>query len=146
MDKHRVSVPDKTCRLRPGLGTTAKFPQAPVSGREPDTGAKGLDFCVFGKGKRVLDIDPEIADRILNLAMTEKDLDSSQIAGRPIDDRCLRAPKRVGAIVTAHKADTCHPFVDKPSILPSAQVCIVIDPAWENKVVHRAAPPFEPCQ
>lgn len=37
---------------------------------------KGSNLGVFGKGKRVLHVDPEIAHRILDLAVAEKDLDS----------------------------------------------------------------------
>ena len=44
------------------------------------------DLGVFGKGKRILHVDPKIAHRILNLTMAEKDLDSAQVAGGTIDD------------------------------------------------------------
>ena len=106
----------------------------------------GSDLGVFGKGKRVLHVDSKIAHRILDLAMTEKDLDCSQIAGRPVDDRCLRSPERVGAILAPHQTDPCHPFVDNPSILPRAQAPIVINSAGEHIIVQRAASAYEPCQ
>ncbi len=38
-------------------------------------GADCSNLRVLGKGKRVFDVDPEIAHGILDLAMTEKDLD-----------------------------------------------------------------------
>lgn len=37
---------------------------------------KGSNLGAFGKGKRVLHVDPEIAHCILDLAVAEKDLDS----------------------------------------------------------------------
>ncbi|EHJ58446.1 hypothetical protein NSU_4583 [Novosphingobium pentaromativorans US6-1] len=40
----------------------------------------GSDLSVFGKGKHVLYVDPEIAHRIFYLVMTEKDLDRPQIS------------------------------------------------------------------
>ena len=56
-------------------------------------GANESNFGILGKGKRVFHVDPEIAHRILDLAMTEKDLDGAQVARRPVDDRRLRSPK-----------------------------------------------------
>ena len=56
-------------------------------------GANGSDFGVLSKGKRVFHVDPEIAHRALYLAMTEKDLDGTKVAGRLVDDRCLRSAK-----------------------------------------------------
>lgn len=55
--------------------------------------ATGSDFGILGKGKRVFHVDPEIAHRVLDLAMTEKDLDRTQVAGCPIDDRRFRPAK-----------------------------------------------------
>lgn len=62
---------------------------APRQGR----GANSSDFGVFGKGKRIFHVDPEIAQRILDLAMIEDDLEGTKVAGRRVDDRCLRSPK-----------------------------------------------------
>jgi hypothetical protein len=42
--------------------------------------------------------------------MTEKYLGSAQSVGRPANDRSLRLPKREGAILASHRADTCHPL------------------------------------
>ena len=108
-------------------------------------GAIGSDFGVLGKGKRVFDVDAEIAHCVLDLAMTEKDLDGTKVAGRPVYDRCLRSAKRVRAILASHKTDAGHPFIDKPCILAGAEMPIMIDPAGKDIVVHRAAPPFKPC-
>ena len=36
-----------------------------------------------------------------------------------------RHSQRVGAVLDSHQPDPCHPFIDKPSVLPCAQVPIV---------------------
>ncbi len=56
----------------------------------------GSNLGVFGKRKCVFHVDPEIADSVLDLAMAEKDLDGTKVAGRPVDDR---RPGRCGKIV-----------------------------------------------
>jgi hypothetical protein len=43
-------------------------------------GAIGSDFGVLGKGKRVFHVDSEIAHRVLDLAMTEKNLDRTKVS------------------------------------------------------------------
>jgi hypothetical protein len=43
-------------------------------------------------------------------------------------------------------ADACHPFIDKPGVLASADMPIMINPAGKDIVVHCAAPPFKPRQ
>ncbi len=55
-------------------------------GPSPERGADRSNLGVLGEGKCVFHIDAEIADRVLDLAMAEQDLDSSQIAGCPVDD------------------------------------------------------------
>ncbi len=78
----------------------------------------GSDLSVFGKRKCVFHVDPKIAHRVLDLAMTEKDLDGTKVAGRPVDDRRLGPPKRVGAILASHQTHPCNPFIDEPSDRP----------------------------
>lgn len=65
-----------------------------VLGRNDDSpsprgGADRLRFQYLGKRKCVFHINPEGAHRILDLAVTEKNLDGMEIAGRPVDDGCL---------------------------------------------------------
>ena len=52
-------------------------------------GAVSSDLGILGKGKCVPHVDPKIADRVLDLAVAEKDLDGRKLTGRSIDDRCL---------------------------------------------------------
>lgn len=139
---------DRISRNRsfPALGTIARnVPRARVRllivGEEP----RSSIFSVLSKGERVLNIYPEIAHGILDLAMTEKNLDSAQVASCPVDDRCLRPAKRMGAIFTSDKPNPRHPFVDKSGVLASAEVAITIHTTWEDLIVYRAAPTFKPC-
>ena len=125
--------------------TPAKF-QEPGKAPRRRRGAIGSNFGVLGKGKRVFHVNPEITHCALNLAMTEKDLDGTKVAGRPIDDRCLRSAKRVRAILASHHADPCHPFIDEPGILAAAEMPIMINSAGKDIVVYRAAPPLKPSQ
>lgn len=115
-------------------------------GPSPERGADRSNLGVLGKGKCVFHIDAEIADRVLDLAMAEQDLDGTQIAGCPVDDRCLRSAERVRTVFTSDQTDPCHPFIDKPGVLASAEMPITIDPTGEDVVVHRAAPPLQPSQ
>ncbi len=101
---------------------------------------------VFSKGKRIFHVNPEIAHYILDLAMAEEDMDGTGVAGRPVNNRCLRAAKRVGAIFASHQTHPCHPLIDKVGILTGAEVPAVIDATRKDIIVHRAAPPFKPRQ
>jgi hypothetical protein len=109
-------------------------------------GANGSDLSILCEGKSILHVNSEVSDRILDLAMAEEDLDGAQVAGRPVDDRRLRSAKRMGANFTSHQANSRHPLIDKPGILPGAEVTIVIYSAWEDVLVHRAATPLKPGQ
>lgn len=51
------------------------------------------DVSILSKRKRVFHVNPDIAHRILYLAVTEKDLEGAKVAGRPVDDRRLRSAK-----------------------------------------------------
>lgn len=66
--------------------------------------------------------------------MAEKYLDGAQIAGRPVDDRRLGPPQRVGAIFASHQANPAHPLINKPGKLAGAEVSVAIDPAWEDVI------------
>lgn len=68
-------------------------PSAVKSAPRRRRGADGSDFGALSESKRVFHVNPEIAHRIFDLAMPEKDLHGTEVAGRPVDDRCLRPPK-----------------------------------------------------
>lgn len=75
--------------------------------------------------------------------MSSKDLDGTEVTVSPVDNRCLRSLKRMGAILTPRQTDSCNPFIDKPSLLAGAQVRSVIDTAREHVIVQSAAPAFK---
>jgi len=60
---------------------------------EPEASSQQFRSRYSRRGKRVFRVDPEIANRVLDFAMTEKNLDGTKVAGRPVDDRCLRPAK-----------------------------------------------------
>ena len=49
-------------------------------------------------------------------------------------------------VVLPAQSDPGDPLINEPSILPSADMIGMIDPAWKDEVVERAAAAFEPCQ
>ena len=49
-------------------------------GPSPERGADRSNLGVLGEGKCVFHIDAEIADRVLDLAMAEQDLDRLPVA------------------------------------------------------------------
>ena len=51
-----------------------------------ERGTDGSNLSVLGKGKSVFHIDPQIADRVFDLAMAKQDLDRTKVAGCPVDD------------------------------------------------------------
>jgi len=50
----------------------------------------------------------------------------------------------MGAVVLSAKSDPRDPFVDEPSVLPSADMIGMINPAGEGIVVESASSTFEP--
>src|SRR5579859_2426844 len=52
----------------------------------------------------------------------------------------------MGPVILRAQSNPRHPFIDQPSILPSADMAIVIDPAWEDEFVNRAASDLQPGQ
>ena len=76
-------------------------------------------------------VDAEIAHSILNLGMTEKDLDVRTVPVAPyMIDAFVR--RNEWAPYSLRVRQTRHPFVDKPSILMRAEMPAMIDPAREE--------------
>ena len=123
-----------------------KCPKRRVVAPRQGRGAIDSNLGVFGESKRVFNVYPEIAHGILDLAMTEQDLNGSKVAGGSVDDRRLRSAQGMCAILALHQADSRYPFIDQSSILSGAEMSVMINPAWKNVVVHRATPPVKPGQ
>ena len=58
-----------------------------------------------------------LANRALDFPMAEEDLHRSQIARRLVDDRRLRSPQRVGAVILASQPDANDPLINQSRIL-----------------------------
>ena len=78
--------------------------------------------------------------------MAEQYLHRAQVTCLLIDDRCLGSAKRIRPVVLPAQSDPGDPLINEPIILPSADMIGMIDPAWKDEVVERAAAAFEPCQ
>ena len=87
---NRRSLHEGCFRLKPtfgGLNLNGSFVPGPSKlAPRQQRGANGSDLGILGEGKSILNVNSEVADRILDLAMAEEDLDRAQVAGRPIDD------------------------------------------------------------
>lgn len=92
----------------------------------------------------VVNINAKIADRALNLAVTQKDLNCSKVPGSFVDHRSLGPAQRMSSVLLGIKPDDCHPFADKPSILPGAEVSKATDPARKQEVVERSLALLQP--
>lgn len=69
----------------------------------------------------VVDLDPEIPHRALDLTMSEEKLNRTQIAGLAIYQDGLRSAQRVRPELQRIKADARHPVIDEPCILPGCK-------------------------
>src|SRR5271154_5974785 len=78
--------------------------------------------------------------------MAKQDLHRSQIARRLVDDRRLRAPQRVGAVILASQPDANDPLINQSSILTCAQMLGMISWAREHIVVGGAPASLKPSQ
>ncbi len=78
--------------------------------------------------------------------MSQQNLHSAQVAGSFVNQGCLCAPQRVGAIILPQQADGYHPFVDQTRILAGAKMAAVIDTAREGEIVETAAAALKPGQ
>ena len=87
-------------------------------------------LCQF---QSILYAHTKISNRILNLGMSEQDLDCAKVACRLIDHSCLRSPERVCAILFTSQANRSHQFIDQPGILARAKMIGVINPAGKTK-------------
>ena len=85
--------------------------------REAADRTMDLDFCLLGHLKSVVDLDSQIANRALRLGMPEKKLNSPEVLGASVDQGCLCAALRVGAVGSRIKADLLDPSLDDPRVL-----------------------------
>ena len=92
-----------------------------------------LHLRSLSKGEGILDVNAEIADRALDLRVSEQNLHGAEISRLLIDDGRLGSTQRMGPVVLPAQPDPGNPFVNKASILPRADVIGMIDPAGKTK-------------
>lgn len=98
------------------------------------------DLDALRQDKSILNVDPEIPDRVLDLGVTKQNLDRPQISGCPVDHGRLGAAHGVGAVVFRPQPDRGDPFIDEPGILPRAHRLAGMNSAWEHEIIDGAAP------
>lgn len=102
------------------------------------------NFGSFCQSQGVFHIDPEISDGAFNLRMSKQDLDCAEVPGRLVDDRRLRTPQRVRAIILAWQADARYPLIHKASVLAGAHMSRMIGAAREGIILQGSAPQLQP--
>lgn len=110
---------------------------------EPD---RRSNFGALREGQRVINIDTQIPHSVFDVGMTQQDLNRAQVSSRLVDERCLRAAKRVGAKLALIQPDGRNPFVHQARVLPRTQVSKIVDAAREGEVVDLAVSALEPCR
>ena len=101
-------------------------------------------LCCFRERECIVDVDTKISDGILDLAVTEQNLNGSQIPRGLVDNRRLGSAQRVRAVFLRRQANGANPFVHQASILPGAEMAIRMDAAWKCEVVYAASATLKP--
>ena len=68
------------------------------------------DINLFCYRKRIVYLDPEVSHGALDLRVAKQELDSTQIARSPIDQRRLGSAERMGAKELRVQADAGNPL------------------------------------
>ena len=71
------------------------------------------DFSSLSQERSIFDIHAEIAHGVLDLGVAQQDLDSSNVAGRPVNYRCLGPPQGMRAVFGFPQTDRGDPLVNK---------------------------------
>src|SRR5271166_747180 len=89
-----------------------------------------LDLLRQSQG--IIDLDPEIPDGALDLRVSEKQLNRSQIAGLAVDLRRLGAAHRMRAVGAADHPGALDPAMHYARVLASRQMGLVVDAARKD--------------
>jgi hypothetical protein len=76
--------------------------------------------------------------------VAEQDLHGAQVARLLVDDGRLGSAQRIGSVIFPAQSNPGHPLINKSCALWGADSVGVIDPAWKDELVERAAATFEP--
>jgi hypothetical protein len=92
------------------------------------------DLDLLGYGKRIVDLDTQIADGAFDLGMAEEQLEGTQISGAAIDKSCLGSPQRMRPKKAWVQSNVGNPHRHKPGILPGCHAPIRVMPVSELKL------------
>src|SRR5262249_12087563 len=93
---------------------------------------------------RIVDLDSKVADRALELGVSEQKLNGSKVFGPAVDQRCLRPPDGMRAIAGGIEPDFLKPVIDDSGVLSCAKVRRLANTAWEKEVLRLQSRPFDP--
>src|SRR5208282_5413414 len=110
-------------RERRPAGTFATHPARP--GRPSE-----LDLLRQSQG--IIDLDPEIPDGALDLRVSEKQLNRSQIAGLAVDLRRLGAAHRMRAVGAAVHPGALDPAMHYARVLARCHMRLIMDSARKD--------------
>src|SRR5215469_11526019 len=94
-----------------------------------------LHLGLFRNFQGIVDVDAEIPDGALQLAVPQQQLDDSQILGAAVDQRRLGPPHRVRTVRSWIKHDGLHPPTNDSCVLASGQVRGLAQAAGEEVIV-----------
>jgi hypothetical protein len=92
------------------------------------------DLNLFRNQKGIIDINPEIPNRALNLGMIQQELDGSEIASSPLDYRHFGAPQGMSAVGKGIQANRTKPGCQQASVLTRRHWLSSIDSAREQRL------------
>ncbi len=90
--------------------------------------------------QRILYVNPEVTDLVLDLGVSKQNLNRAKIASRLVNHCSLRASKRMSSVVLTPQSNGRHPLVNQPSILSSAEVIGVVDTTGKRIVIDSSSP------
>ena len=103
--------------------------------RRADRSSRSLDLRLLRHLQCFIHIDPEIANRALDLRVAEQYLYRAEVLGSSVDQRDLRAPHRVSSVRMRLQARLLDPAMNDPRVLSSRKVRRRVTSAREKVTV-----------
>ena len=108
------------------------------------TGLQLSNLGLLGDLERVVDLNPQISHRRLQLRVPEQELHGPEVLGALVDQRRLGAPHRMRAVVGGVEAQLPDPAAEDARVLPCAEVRRSVLPAREQEVLGPQARLLDP--
>ena len=99
--------------------------------------AKPSDVDLLGYAQRIVEFDPKVSDRAIDLGVSKQELDGPKMASLPIDQRSFCPPKRLRSVPTRIQSDDRHPVANETCILPGRKVRRNVEPAWKKELATK---------